>query len=51
VHKKELYDLYRPSNIILGGPNNISVIKPRRMRWGGNVVRIENGSGACRVLV
>jgi hypothetical protein len=43
LHKEGLHDLYS-SNII-------RVIKSRRMRWAGNVVRVGERRGAYRVLV
>jgi hypothetical protein len=39
LHNKELNDLYLSPNIIL-------VIKSRRMRWAGQVVRMGEGRGA-----
>jgi len=45
LHNEELNDLY-------SSPNIVRVIKSRRMRWGGHVVRIgEERGGAYRVLV
>ena len=41
LHNNELYDLY--------SSHNSRVIKSRRMRWGGNVARMGDWSGACRV--
>jgi hypothetical protein len=43
LHNEELNDLY-------SSPNIIRVIKWRRMRWAGHVVRIEE-RGAYRILV
>jgi hypothetical protein len=40
----ELHDLY-------SSPNIVRVIKARRMRWAGHVVRMGEGRGAYRVLV
>jgi hypothetical protein len=44
LHKKELYAVY-------SSPNSIRVIKSRRLRWAGNVVRMGERRGAYRVLV
>jgi hypothetical protein len=44
LHNKELYALYSSSNII-------RVIKSRRLRWAGHVVRMGERRGAYRVLV
>jgi hypothetical protein len=44
LHKEELNDLYL-------SPNIIRVIKSRRMRWVGHVVRMGEGRGAYRILV
>jgi hypothetical protein len=44
LHNDELQDLY-------SSPNIVSVIKSRRMRWGGHVARMGEGRGAYRVLV
>jgi hypothetical protein len=44
LHNKELSDLYC-------SPNTIRVIKSRRMRWAGQVARMEDREGAYRVLV
>jgi hypothetical protein len=44
LHNKELYDLYSSANII-------RVIKPRRLRWAGNVARMGQRRGAYRDLV
>jgi hypothetical protein len=44
LHNKELYALY-------SSPNIIRVIKSRRLRWAGHVVRMGKRSGAHRVLV
>ena len=42
--KEELNDLYSSSN-------TVRVIKPRRMRWAGHVVRMGEERGVYRVLV
>jgi hypothetical protein len=44
LHYKELYALY-------SSPDIIRVIKSRRLRWAGNVVRMGERRGADRVLV
>jgi hypothetical protein len=44
LHNEELNDLYCSSNIV-------RVIKSRRMRWAGHVVRIGERRGVYRVLV
>ena len=44
LHKEELKDLYSL-------PNVVRVVKSRRMRWVGQVVRMGEGSGVHRVLV
>jgi hypothetical protein len=44
LHNKGLYALYSPTNII-------RVIKSRRMGWTGQVARMVDRRGACRVLV
>ena len=44
MHKEELNGLYSSPNIVL-------VIKWRRMRWAGHVVRIGEERGVYRVLV
>ena len=44
LHIKELNDLYSSSNIV-------RMIKSRRMRWTGHVVRMGEGRGVYRVLV
>ena len=44
LHNEELNDLYSSSNIV-------RVIKSRRMRWAGHVVRMEEGRGVHKVLV
>jgi hypothetical protein len=43
-HDEELNDLY-------SSPNINRVIKSRRMRWAGHVVRIGEGRGAYRILM
>jgi hypothetical protein len=43
-HNEELHDLY-------SSPNSVRVIKSRRMRWAGHVVRLGEGRGVYRVLV
>jgi hypothetical protein len=42
-HNDELHNLYF-------SPNIVSVIKSRRMRWAGHVVRMEEGRGVYTVL-
>ena len=44
LHNEELNDLYC-------SPNNVRVIKWRRMRWAGHVARMSEERGAYRVLV
>ena len=44
LHNEELNDLY-PS------PNNVRMIKSRRLRWAGHVARMEEGRGVYKVLV
>jgi len=44
LHNEELSDLYSSTNIVW-------VIKSRRMRWAGHVVRMGEERGAYRVLV
>jgi len=44
LHNEELNDLYSL-------PNIVRVIKSRRMRWAGHVVRMGDGRGVHRVLV
>jgi hypothetical protein len=44
-HKEELHDLY-------SSPSIIGVIKPKGMRWAGNVARMrEEKKNAYRLLV
>jgi hypothetical protein len=44
LHNEELNDLYSL-------PNIVRVVKSRRMRWAGHVVRMGEGRGVHRVLV
>jgi hypothetical protein len=44
IHIEELNELY-------SSPSAVRVIKSRRMRWTGNVVRIGESRGVYRVLV
>jgi hypothetical protein len=44
LHNDELHDLY-------SSPNIVRVIKSKRMRWVGYVVRMGEGRGVYRVLV
>jgi hypothetical protein len=44
LHNKELYALY-------SSPSIIRVIKSRRLRWAGHVVRMGERRGAYRALV
>jgi hypothetical protein len=44
LHNEELHDLY-------SSPSIIRIIKSRRMRWAGHVVRIEERRNAYRQLV
>ena len=44
LHNEELSDLYAL-------PNIVRVVKSRRMRWAGHVVRMGEGRGVHRVLV
>ena len=43
LHNEELHSLYR-------SPNIIRVIKSRRLRWEGHVVRMEEGRSAFKIL-
>jgi hypothetical protein len=43
-HNEELHDLY-------SSPSIIRIIKSRRMRWAGHVVRMEEKRKAYRLLV
>jgi hypothetical protein len=44
LHNDEFHDLY-------SSPNIVRMIKSRRMRWAGHVVRMGEGRGVYRVLV
>jgi len=44
LHNEELKDLYSL-------PDIVQVVKSRRMRWAGHVVRMGEGRGVHRVLV
>ena len=44
LHKEELWDLYSL-------PNIVRVVKSRRMRWAGHVVRMGEGRGVHKFLV
>jgi hypothetical protein len=44
LHNDELHSLY-------SSPNIVRVIKSRRMRWAGHVVRTGEGRGVYRVLI
>jgi hypothetical protein len=44
LHNDELHGLY-------SSPNIVRVIKSRRMRWAGQVARVEEGRVVYRVLV
>ena len=44
LHNEELNDLY-------SSPNNVRVIKSKRMRWAGHVARMGEERGVYRVLV
>jgi len=44
LHNEELHHLY-------SSPNNLRVIKSRRMRWAGHVARMGEERGVYRVLV
>ena len=44
LHNEELNELY-------SSPNIVRVIKSRRMRWAGYVVRMEEGRDVHKVLV
>ena len=44
LHNGKLNDLY-------SSPNKVRVIKWRRMRWAGDVARMGEKRGVCRVLV
>ena len=43
LHNEELYSLYR-------SPNIVRVIKSRRLRWAGHVLRMEKGRSAFKIL-
>ena len=43
LHNEELHSLYR-------SPNIVRVIKSRRLRWAGNVARMEEGRSAFKIL-
>ena len=42
-HNEELHSLYRSSNIY-------RVIKSGRLRWAGNIARLEEGRGPLKIL-
>jgi hypothetical protein len=44
VHNEEFHDLYC-------SPNNVRVIKSRRMRWAGHVAHVFEKRGVYRVLL
>ena len=44
LHNEELNDLY-------SSPSIVRVIKSRRLRWAGQVARMEGGRGVHKVLV
>jgi hypothetical protein len=44
LHSDEIHSLY-------SSPNIVRVIKSRKMRWAGHVVRMGEGRGVYRVLV
>jgi hypothetical protein len=48
LHNEELHDLYSTPNIII---IIIIIIKSRRMRWAGHVVRKGENRNAYRLLV
>ena len=43
LHNEELYNLYR-------SPNLVRVIKSRKLKWAGLVVRMEDGRSAFKIL-
>ena len=43
LHNEELHSLYR-------SPNRVRVIKSRRLRWAGRVVKMEEGKSAFKML-
>jgi hypothetical protein len=44
LHNEEL-------NVLYASPNIVRLIKSKRMRWAGNVVRMGEGRGVYRILV
>ena len=44
LHNEELNDVY-------SSPSIVRVVKSRRLRWAGHVVRMEEGRGVHKVLV
>ena len=44
LHNEEL-------NVLYSSPNNVRVIKSRRMRWAGHVARMGEERGVYKVLV
>ena len=43
LHNEELHSLYR-------SPNVVRVIKSRRLRWAGQILRMEEGRSAFKIL-
>ena len=43
LHNEELHSLYR-------SPNVVSIMKSRRLRWVGNVARMEEGRSVFKML-
>ena len=43
LHNEKLHSLYR-------SPNIFRVIKSRRLRWAGHIVRMEGGRSAFKIL-
>ena len=43
LHNEELHSLYR-------SPNIVRVIKFRRLRWSGNLTRMEEGRSSFKIL-
>ena len=43
LHNEELHSLYR-------SPNIVRVIKSRRLRWSGHVLRMEEARSALKIL-
>ena len=43
LHNEELHSLYR-------SPNIVRAIKSRRLRWAGNLARMEEGRNAFKIL-